>query len=216
MLPDETVVALLDAHAPWQPLSLCPSLSAWQAQDELPLWEALEAAAGTQVPPPMFALCWPGSQALAHLVLEGRIDVNGRRIWDIGCGSGVAAVAVAMRGGECLALDIDPLALAATRELARRHGVTLRTSEEDVLEPAHPFANVEVVLGGDLFYSETGARRGQDAVTRWLAAGKKVWLADGGRPFFNRCGLPMAWEGRVPVAKVVEGVTERVVRVYGG
>jgi ribosomal protein L11 methyltransferase len=48
------------------------------------------------------------------------------RVLDLGCGSGVLAIAAAKLGaGHVLAVDIDPAALAATADNAARNGVTI-------------------------------------------------------------------------------------------
>ena len=50
---------------------------------------------------------------------------------------------------------------------------------------------------------------------RWVAQDKTVLLADGGRPFFSSGGLPLVFEAEVSVARSVEGVGRRQVRVFG-
>jgi ribosomal protein L11 methylase PrmA len=47
----------------------------------------------------------------------------GIRVLDVGCGSGVLAVAAAALGATAVAVDIDPAAVAATVANARRNGV---------------------------------------------------------------------------------------------
>lgn len=54
-------------------------------------------------------------------------DVRGRRILDVGCGRGETSVYWALRGAEVTAVDLSSGMLALTAELARRHGVKLRT-----------------------------------------------------------------------------------------
>jgi ribosomal protein L11 methyltransferase len=50
--------------------------------------------------------------------------VPGASVVDLGCGSGVLAIAAARLGaGSVLAEDIDPVALAVTAENAKRNGV---------------------------------------------------------------------------------------------
>jgi predicted nicotinamide N-methyase len=72
----------------------------------------------------------------------------------------------------------------------------------------------DVVIAGDLVYSQTQAEPARRAVQAWLARGSRVVLADSGRPFFDACGLPCIHTATVPVPRVVEGVSEREVRVY--
>lgn len=208
------LIALLDEHAPWRPLPACPPMHAWQADEEVPLWQAMERLAGAAVPPPMFALCWPGSQALARVILEGRVNVEGRTVLDVGCGSGVAAAAAAMKGARAIAADIDAFAVVAAEELSRRHQVTVEALHVNPLEDEALIARSDVILGGDLFYSRDGAQAGAVAVEAWRKQGRTVLLADAGRPFFNPAGLTMIWEGAVDVPKSVEGVSTRRCRIW--
>ena len=54
-------------------------------------------------------------------------DVPGRQVVDYGCGSGILAIAAAKLGAATvLAVDIDPQAVIATRDNARRNGVADR------------------------------------------------------------------------------------------
>jgi ribosomal protein L11 methyltransferase len=77
-------------------------------------------------------------------------------VLDLGCGSGVLAIAAAKLGFEVLgAFDIDPLAVGAAAENAGRNGVDLAVARADVLAdplPAAPLwiANLELGLLGRL------------------------------------------------------------------
>ncbi|MEM9304028.1 MAG: 50S ribosomal protein L11 methyltransferase [Pseudomonadota bacterium] len=70
--------------------------------------------------------------ALCLEFLDG-MDLEGRRVLDFGCGSGVLAVAAALLGApDVVAIDIDPQAEIATRENAARNGVADRVHIEDL------------------------------------------------------------------------------------
>ncbi len=59
--------------------------------------------------------------------------IEGRRVLDYGCGSGILAIAAAMHGARVVdATDIDEAALVATRENARANGVPLHVGAPDV------------------------------------------------------------------------------------
>jgi len=78
--------------------------------------------------------------------------LTGRRILDYGCGSGILAIAALQLGAaSALAVDIDPQALTATLENARRNGVaqriTVRAAEADAREPDAP---VDILLANIL------------------------------------------------------------------
>jgi ribosomal protein L11 methyltransferase len=57
-------------------------------------------------------------------------------VLDYGCGSGILAIAAAKLGaGRVDAVDVDPLALAATQDNARANGVELRALPPEQLLP---------------------------------------------------------------------------------
>lgn len=57
----------------------------------------------------------------------GRIlDLSGARILEIGCGTGSSTVALAERGADIVALDVDETSLAVARERCRHHEVHVR------------------------------------------------------------------------------------------
>jgi ribosomal protein L11 methyltransferase len=67
-----------------------------------------------------------GSHPSTHLALTAldRLVAGGERVLDVGCGSGVLAVAALALGADsAVAVDVDPHALAATRANAQRNGV---------------------------------------------------------------------------------------------
>jgi ribosomal protein L11 methyltransferase len=71
---------------------------------------------------------------------------------DLGCGSGVLAIAAAKLGfGPLRCFDLDPLAVGATRENGERNGVALEVARADVLADPLPeaplwIANLELGL----------------------------------------------------------------------
>jgi ribosomal protein L11 methyltransferase len=104
-----------------------------------PVWEALGDAQGRAVlwmePGLAFG---SGSHATTRLCLEAAEAClrPGAQVLDIGCGSGILAVAAVLLGaGQVLGVDIDALAVEATRENARRNHIppeTLRVAQGDL------------------------------------------------------------------------------------
>lgn len=79
-----------------------------------------------------------GHHATTALCLE-MLDaehLDGRTVADIGSGSGILSIAAAMRGARVVAVDLDPEAIAVTRENAARNGITLdaRLGSVEVLD----------------------------------------------------------------------------------
>lgn len=214
-MPLERLGVLLDTHARPRPVPLAPDVVAWWADDELPLWMALEEELARPIGPPFFCVPWPGAQALALAVDRRLIDVEGRTVLDVGCGSGVAAIACAKRGARVVASDVDWLACASALVLAARNDVSsLRALCMDALSTPELGERCGVVLAGDVVYSRDQGALLERAVERWLEAGVDVVLADSGRPFFTSCGLPCLLEQEVAVPRSLDGAERRVVRVF--
>lgn len=89
--------------------------------------------------------------ALCLQVLES-LPLEGQRVIDYGCGSGILGIAALKLGAaEVLALDIDPQALIASRDNALRNGVAARMRVLDAEASLSPAAVVvSNILAGPL------------------------------------------------------------------
>jgi ribosomal protein L11 methyltransferase len=95
-----------------------------------PPWEAPRAGTIDVVIDPAQAF-GTGAHATTRLCLEMLLELEpGGALVDVGCGSGVLAIAARRLGHEPVwALDVDPHAVQATRRNARANGVEVRVSE---------------------------------------------------------------------------------------
>jgi len=90
-----------------------------------PPWEAAPAGALPVVIDPGRAF-GTGAHPTTRLCLELLLEQPPGALVDVGCGSGVLAIAAAKLGhGPVVALDVDPAAVAATAANAERNGVRL-------------------------------------------------------------------------------------------
>jgi ribosomal protein L11 methyltransferase len=84
-----------------------------------------------------------GSHASTRLALEalGEVVAAGDRVLDVGCGSGVLAIAALLdqRAASAVGVDTDPEALAATRANAARNGVADRLTVAESVPEAGGF-----------------------------------------------------------------------------
>ncbi|WP_138761132.1 class I SAM-dependent methyltransferase [Modestobacter altitudinis] len=181
--------AFLRAHTRLARPTLVPELQLHVADDVVGLWEAMETeGGGAGQDPPFWAAAWPGGQALARYVLDHPETVAGRRVLDLGAGSGLVAVAALLAGARgVLASDVDPYSHTAVALNAELNGVSGIEVVGDVL--ADDLPDVDVVLAGDVCYDrEMTARVLPFLGAAWLG-GARVFLGDPGRAYVPREGL---------------------------
>jgi predicted nicotinamide N-methyase len=157
-----------------------PEVRLYLAEDAIVWWARMEAEAGEVLAPPYWASAWVGGQALARYVLDHAAVAEGRRVLDLASGSGLAAIAAAVAGAAAVtANDIDPYALAAISLNARANRVAVTQLPGDLLDSDG--GDAELVLAGDVFYSESMAARVLPFLERVMARGADVLVGDPGR-----------------------------------
>jgi predicted nicotinamide N-methyase len=120
--------------------------------------------------PAYWAMCWPAGRAMAAHLLATPDLVRGRRVLDLGAGSGVVAIAALKAGASgVLACDNDPVALEAARANAALNGLVLETVS---CVPCN--ARFDIALLADVLYDP--AHRG--LVDLALECASEVWVAD--------------------------------------
>lgn len=140
------------AHTRLSAPPLVPEIPLHLASHSHDIWQSIEeGTADDHSKRPYWAFAWPGGQAMARYLIDNPALVSGRRILDLGCGSGIGAVAAMRAGaGKALANDIDPLALVAARLNAEANGVVVETSADDILGEVP--AGIDVILLADIVY----------------------------------------------------------------
>jgi len=131
-------------------------------------------------PPPYWAYRWAGGTVLARYILDHPETVSGKRVLDLGAGSGIVGIA-AMKAGAAnvVAADIDRFAIIAMELNAALNAVELEPRLDDLTTGLPP--DVDVVAVGDLFYEKALALRVAVFLDRCLSAGLSVLVGDPGR-----------------------------------
>lgn len=186
-----------------RPVPLVPELVLHVADEALALWERTEEELGAMgLPPPFWAFAWAGGQALARYLLDRPHLVAGKRVLDLGCGSGLTAIAAAKAGAAAvLAVDIDEFAIAAAQINGEANRVALTAETRDMLDET---AGADVILVGDLFYEKPLAERALAFLRRARAAGSAALIGDPGRTYLPKSELHELAVYSVPVSRALE------------
>ncbi|CAN7152429.1 class I SAM-dependent methyltransferase [Mesorhizobium sp. LjRoot246] len=152
---------------------------------------------GPEPQPPYWAYVWAGGAVLARHILDHPRTVAGRRVLDLGAGSGLVGIAAAMAGArEVIAAETDRNGLAAITLNAAANGVAITVIADDITRGSPP--TVDLVLAGDVFYSQGVADRVMPFFERCLNAGVEILVGDPGRAYLPRSRLRLLAEYKVP------------------
>lgn len=87
----------------------------------------------------------PTTRLCLELLVELRSEFEAATVLDVGCGSGVLAVAASLLGyGTVCAIDVDPVAVEETRRNAAANRASVDASMADACAADLPFADVVV------------------------------------------------------------------------
>ncbi len=188
---------------------LMPEIRLYLAGELTPIWQATEDwLAREGVEPPFWAFAWPGSAAMARHILDHPTGVAGKAVLDFAAGGGLAAIACAKAGASHVeAVDIDPIAAAASSLNAVENGVIVGVSSDDIVGSA---CRWDLILCGDVCYEAEMTAH----IMPWLrrmAREAEVWIADPGRAYRPGEGLTELLRIEVPTTLELEDHTARVV-----
>jgi predicted nicotinamide N-methyase len=206
MTPDAFITSNAALTAP----PLVPEIKLYLASEVEPIWRKTEEELAQQgVPPPYWAFAWAGGQALARYILDNPQIARGKRVLDIGAGSGLVALAAARAGASSvLAADIDGYACTATRLNAAANTCAVAVTQDDLIGGAGDW---ELILVGDLFYERPLAER----LLAWLdTLPGAALLGDPGRTYFPRTGVEKLATYNVKTTRDLEDREIRETSVY--
>lgn len=146
---------------------------------------------------PYWAHYWGGGLVLARYLLDRPETIIGRRVLDLGAGSGIVGIAAAKAGAAGVhAADVDPYAIAAIGLNAALNRVTVKTILADLAKGEPPA--VDIVCVGDLFYEAALAKHVTAFLDRCLAQGIAVLIGDPWRAHLPTSRLRLLAEYAVP------------------
>lgn len=184
---------------------LVPEIKLRLATEITPIWQATETEMQeADLPPPFWAFCWPGGQALARHILDNPGIVRGKRVLEFAAGGAVSGIAAAMAGAaKVIANDIDAVAITAAQTNAALNDVVLTPSTDNLLDSDAP-AGCDVILAGDIFYEQSPAVEIEAFLRRETANGARVLIGDPGRKYLPLKGLREVARYDVPTSLELE------------
>lgn len=172
---------------------------------------------------PYWADVWPSSRVLAaRLAAVPLVDGirPGERMLELGCGSGVVAVAGARAGFRVTATDYYDDALRFTRaNVWRATGAECETRLVDWRALPADLGYFDLVVASDVLYEPRYAELVAHAIVRTLARGGLALVADPGRiaaPAFLEVMQELGLDAREPeVHRIAANGTQQTIRLYG-
>lgn len=184
---------------------LAPEIALHLAEESLPIWSKTEdELAALGLADPFWAFAWSGGQALARYILDHPATVAGRRVVDLGLGSGLAAIAAKRAGAQhVLAADTDPIAASAIDINAKANGVDIEVVCADLIAADAPLTT-DVLLLGDVFYDAALAALLIDFASSVASSGAVVLAGDPQRAYFPLHRFEGLARYSVPVTRELE------------
>lgn len=175
--------AFVVRHTRLRPVPGLEEIRLHLADEVLPLWHAVQIETRDEdAALPYWAFAWAGGLAIGRYLREHPEAAAGRRVFDLGSGSGLCAIAALRAGASAVtASDIDAFAAAAIDLNARANGGRVTVAGRDVLDEDIP--EVDVIVAGDCWYEARFAERVLPWLHRAREAGIDILVGDPGRRY---------------------------------
>jgi predicted nicotinamide N-methyase len=206
--------AFVQRHTKLRPVPGVDGVRLHLTDDVLSLWRATQIELGdSEAALPYWAFAWAGGLAVVRYLVEHPESVRDRRVFDLGSGSGLVAIAAKRAGAASVtAVDIDRFAIAAAELNARANRTQIGVLRRDVLDDEPPDA--DVVLAGDTWYEGGLASRVLPWLRRAREAGLDVIVGDPKRHYLPTADLVELARYDVRTTTELEDLDQKVGYVY--
>lgn len=127
---------------------------------------------------PYGVMLWPASIALAHDVLSRAQVLPGKRVLELGAGTGIPGIIAASLGAQVVQIDRSDVALHVCRMNKERNGATQIELENSDWNDFHADQPFDLILGADVLYATSMHERLREICEQHLAPGGQVLFAD--------------------------------------
>lgn len=136
---------------------------------------------------PYGVMLWPASIALAHDVIARAPELAGKRVLELGAGTGLPGIVAASLGADVLQIDRDEVALHVCSMNVERNGVRRCAVSEADWETFESDQRFDFILGSDVLYATTLHDRLRAICSTYLAPSGVALFSDP----FRAQSLPM-------------------------
>lgn len=127
---------------------------------------------------PYGAMLWPASIALAREVLARGEDLSGKRVLELGAGTGIPGIVAASLGARVLQIDRSDIAVhLCLRNIERNRASTVEVRSAD-WESFQSDVKFDLILGSDVLYATTMHARLRTICDEYLAPEGTVLFSD--------------------------------------
>jgi len=127
---------------------------------------------------PYGVMLWPASIALAHDLVERGAQLRGKRVLELGAGTGLPGIVAASLGAQVLQIDRNQVALHVCMLNTERNGVSGVAAQQADWETFQSDEQFDFILGSDILYVPSMHDRLRAICDHYLAPGGTVLFSD--------------------------------------
>ncbi len=172
---------------------------------------------------PYFGVLWEAGIGLSQYLLK--MDLNNKRVLEIGCGLALPSFLVTKMGGEIIATDFHadvPLFLEFNQNKNKiQFPYRVMNWRDEVERTKSDLGLFDLVLGSDILYESQHPMQVAIALIAFLKPGGKIILSDPGRAYIqkfitsmNECGYAENFTTQIVAAELTPKKQQRDIFIF--